>query len=1268
MQRDIKSIKWFLSLIITGLLLVLFSTHVAAIDEPDVEKKEIACPKERPEPQDTISEIPDIIYTFGKKLSAVKVTSPPFEVRIRDGNPLFSPGNENAWADSDGIYPVLGGPVSVYDLEFSDLEDLEAKRKGVAADGVSQLILLLESWSPGTFEITPLPDSGEDGTLELIGPAETCETKGSHLTVALYTPPMDFGKGSGIKVPKEMLGGVEARTVELDFTFIPDNEEDRMKRTIKLQLLRPPVVLVHGFGDEPINAWMTPISVGMSLNELLKNKGFLPFLVDYQNSNGRGFAGGGASSFRDNRFVVWNGMSTADLPSKDGNEINKSWKTIENKISENNITEAFVGGIRQAITYYREELEIAATKADVVGHSMGGILPRVYAADKLPEELPEFTEKDKSDDAVPPEPYNERYERPDNFKSGDINRLVTLNTPHGGSEQPTIFEQLTKKRLPETDWANYLYKTVADSAAFLARVRADSKAMQGLNTRSRALRLIGETHVPSHVIAGVTMPGQQQDLYYDASRSYMLVLEAVGGLFYFFPHHLDDYIDSVRQEYESKDKYNAEYMTATLNFQELIDSESTYWAGVKVVGGGWLDMAAGSLIKMISGGDLNPAVQVLLDKKDTLVEGARATRRVAETGLDSAMGAGGDHSETLKIPYVFLEALRSFMFRFDKNDSTVRLDSQLGGLDLQEDKNFITYIDIEGDPPENPDIWNCDLHIGQSVLHSQAPRYIDIQRRIVALLKSDREKQCFRKSLPEAGSELALHKPEIKGVDWILTGDYARKWSGMVYDHADAYLEVAKKEKVVIMTRPVNPDSTALIESGAATKSMNVKGKSSNWGPQKGYIPADQTYSKLWKKPKGERVGQIKDYTEQTIAMLKKTKPEYEITQEILDAYTRPGHQNKLGEAIAIQRHLDFRKDNNLYTVWARPGTRVEEYKENGKEKYKVIVEEWINSEDAEQWVFLCKESSPGNRTSAKKPCDCPRWLDWKDNSAVQPSDCKLLRPLEVLADNAHLKENYLTADYDLLTFGFHCPDGASTPRAACKGTVIPTTDPKNKCLSTDTVDAFPGRLWDPPDPLPCMDTHKGLITEQQKIVLKSINKTVQETGYSGGNVSHHGPETQFFKSPYVDYPIIAFDPGITDENNKIIEDTDKIIAIPEGPPGFRDLHLKRYFTRKIRQGFWIYPNPYSTANWYWKQRRPLGSSELEFFGWRDEDDKRVPQGQSAAEIKKPVCVQEEEARRRRERAVRNDILADKNDERDPASYIEPCDPVGGCDCKRKDN
>ncbi|WKY57504.1 CyaA/EF/ExoY family adenylyl cyclase toxin [Vibrio sp. SNU_ST1] len=85
-------------------------------------------------------------------------------------------------------------------------------------------------------------------------------------------------------------------------------------------------------------------------------------------------------------------------------------------------------------------------------------------------------------------------------------------------------------------------------------------------------------------------------------------------------------------------------------------------------------------------------------------------------------------------------------------------------------------------------------------------------------------------------------------------GDAAIEPSGIVPLHKDLIIQTAFQNNCIILVRPVNKLSTSLIAEGYATKDLHVKGKSSNWGPQSGFICCDQKFSKLFKKSPQEIV------------------------------------------------------------------------------------------------------------------------------------------------------------------------------------------------------------------------------------------------------------------------------------------------------------------------------------------------------------------------------------------------------------------------------
>jgi len=100
--------------------------------------------------------------------------------------------------------------------------------------------------------------------------------------------------------------------------------------------------------------------------------------------------------------------------------------------------------------------------------------------------------------------------------------------------------------------------------------------------------------------------------------------------------------------------------------------------------------------------------------------------------------------------------------------------------------------------------------------------------------------------------------PELRAI--------AIEQSNMVPEHAEAFSKVAQRNGEILLFRPVNPHATKLIAEDAATKGMNIKGKSSNWGPQKGMIPVDPMYSKMGKADGSMATGvtkkKIKEYHE----------------------------------------------------------------------------------------------------------------------------------------------------------------------------------------------------------------------------------------------------------------------------------------------------------------------------------------------------------------------------------------------------------------------
>lgn len=146
--------------------------------------------------------------------------------------------------------------------------------------------------------------------------------------------------------------------------------------------------------------------------------------------------------------------------------------------------------------------------------------------------------------------------------------------------------------------------------------------------------------------------------------------------------------------------------------------------------------------------------------------------------------------------------------------------------------------------------------------------------------------------------------------------DIAIASSAMVPEHAEAFLRIAQERGEIIMIRPVNPDSTAKIAGDAATKGMNIKGKSTDWGPDevKGLIPVDASYSKLGNPDAKVKATpkDIKKYSELNKKALGEPWEEYVDGKWV---------QRDPVEPIAMRKKL-YDKDGN--PVLAEDGTHLE--------------------------------------------------------------------------------------------------------------------------------------------------------------------------------------------------------------------------------------------------------------------------------------------------------------------------------------------------------
>jgi hypothetical protein len=882
-----------------------------------------------------------------------EVEQPQVEaVDVFDANPLFTGGM----------------PVEDIATPGELLAAAKERRVGVCADGVSEVVLRVAVEKPGKVALTVQDGAG---SLRMLFGGRTIPDPGArpakrHFAFARYTPPVQFPPSQDrVRGHDPRLGGVVAyRDVTITARYEPAiRGARRVEEPYRLKIVRPPVLLVHGTFDNPKSCWQTSAPVAdtrhgtISMVEALQAVGFAPFLVDFQRTNGSTRGDADQSSFAHNRRVLW----------------------------------ANPGGIYDALRAFREGLDVATTQVDVVGHSLGGLIPRLWVSDGYNPRGSGGGVRFSRDGTT-------GYRRVDNFGAGDIHRLVTICTPHLGSDLGHL--ALVFRSLPRPLWKHIAgIATVENAAVYLAQLFGydvtDVVRDQLPHLRQMpngALVRIGQTRVPAHAIVGwARLPD----------------LDSFGG---------------------------------------------SYKAGLHA-GLLWLLYARGEVIEeflRVRGQEHD--LGRILGEAYTYEAAHRDPRRDLDAGWLTSGGGLTIHDRQ-----VLLNLLRAAIFGNTQNDMVVRVESQVGGLPLK----YATQI--------------------PGVLHSYATMYAKVQQAVIRLL--DGPQREFHADGFPAPSFLRNVQPFTVQQD---PAERARAiaTSGYVPSHAEALSFVAMQENVVILARPVNHNSTPLIGAHNATKDMHVKGKSSNWGPQKGFIAVEQRFSKLHFAKK-DREKDIAKYDGEVKSCL------------------------AAGRAKQVPLVRDV-----------------------GGVRCEVLVLQGV--QDAEQAIVLKSVADGTYHGWRNAPLETFDARNAPGALTMEPSEIERhgTRPMMILADrNSGIP---LTADYDILAFACRC-------------------DPKP----------------------PLNDPEMGGIRPYQVELVRRMNNEVRvRANYMGGDVTHHGPENLYDKSPGADYPITAYEPS------------GYIITIPEGRRGRSDYWLKRYFHHLKARGWFILANPvwrwgpYDPADW----------------------------------------------------------------------------------------
>jgi pimeloyl-ACP methyl ester carboxylesterase len=273
-----------------------------------------------------------------------------------------------------GLIEVVGSPPEETARVVVDESKLACDPQrsvgGIAADGVTRVVLRCATPSRGRVEFSLEDERGDrnpdQGTLrvgsvqDLATEVNTQDCPGErNVAAVVLTAPLDFARSpDDWDIPtRRIVVKTRFTNVEVGSTKQPTADLEQMRG---LDLHRPPVVLMHGIN-----------SGGITWNNWSVN--------------------------RDARFIVHR----------------HSYRTTNFEAFRTNVREVPLAAVF-ALDKARRRRGIAATQVDYVGHSMGGLLGRLYVSDKY------------SSTSGP-------YRRATNYFKGDLHKLLTLSTPHLGA-------------------------------------------------------------------------------------------------------------------------------------------------------------------------------------------------------------------------------------------------------------------------------------------------------------------------------------------------------------------------------------------------------------------------------------------------------------------------------------------------------------------------------------------------------------------------------------------------------------------------------------------------------------------------------------------------------------------------------------------------------------------------------------------------------------------------------------------------------------------
>lgn len=287
--------------------------------------------------------------------------------------------------------------------DLSRLETAVGAASGVAADGVTQLVLRIRAGDSASVNLNVADDSnGTSTAIDEIGGVTAIGQAGSGVrslgvvahagmgsnayAYALYHAPLNFVRAS-VSADNQAWD----RTVKVNVTCV--DSAGTAKTATGITVARPPVLLVHGLWSSAAEAWTAFVPRKPAQNALWSKMPVNASLaVDYDQPV--------------------EGTITATDPSYDASIVSN---ITRNALGFEYNAPFVLKQIRKLLDGFRSSRGVAATQADIVAHSMGGDILRAMLLSSLSNSF--------LDNA--------------SFGKGPVHKLITIGTPHRGTPLAT---------------------------------------------------------------------------------------------------------------------------------------------------------------------------------------------------------------------------------------------------------------------------------------------------------------------------------------------------------------------------------------------------------------------------------------------------------------------------------------------------------------------------------------------------------------------------------------------------------------------------------------------------------------------------------------------------------------------------------------------------------------------------------------------------------------------------------------------------------------